>query len=554
MENSSIQHSFEGIIRQLQLFHDDAIRKLTMLEEENQGLKRNLFALKAEPSNEQSLSLPFVLDLLSEMKLEDSIGLFLQLLFKKIEPEHVLEELAVYLNQQLEKNESFRFDEVMIIFIQVINNLYDVPKRALDEFIKLLKKVFISDYDDLDEMEAYYRTALEAMVSVQQRECKKRIGSFLKAEFDLTASNLINSNHPELITKYMYTLLFHTLENELSTFYKQRVLPEWPFLDANVDKERFYRFLWYGVLQKVDGQLVGESKEALAFLGNFKDPEIELYTVIYDLRNRSKTIKHEDLSNVEKLLAATSFYKLEKQAIGSMLQQEVKTELEIAIVSDIASRPKWSVVDEVLQIKKNTKECPHCDHVRLVIEEVQVNVYQNKAVNGAIVHEVLRCSVCQRVYLNGKDIPKLKKNAGSREVKVNLDPAQYRPEEKKSVISKPAVLPGAGVSFVWPSTAAEETSSPGSSDGLFKEESNLHRLGYRITGLNRIQRWDILVRKVIPRLPLKEIVYTVANNVKIRKRQVGGKHKFAYAISEWEHDLERLKQEYYKSNFVWPQY
>ncbi|SDO86877.1 hypothetical protein SAMN04487897_1257 [Paenibacillus sp. yr247] len=123
----------------------------------------------------------------------------------------------------------------------------------------------------------------------------------------------------------------------------------------------------------------------------------------------------------------------------------------------------------------------------------------------------------------------------------------------KSVVITP-VTPTTNEYFAWPSTEAKESQGQSDKEGNFREETDLHRLGYRITGLNRIQRWDVLVRKVIPKMTLKEIVYTIARNVRLRKSQAGGKTKFAYAIAEWEHDLKSLKQEYYKSNFSWPQY
>lgn len=108
--------------------------------------------------------------------------------------------------------------------------------------------------------------------------------------------------------------------------------------------------------------------------------------------------------------------------------------------------------------------------------------------------------------------------------------------------------------FIWPSTYANETNGTNKLDQDFKEATNLYLLGYKITGLNRQERWEIIEKKVLPKLDLKEIAYTIANNVRLRKRQKDGKRKFAYAIAEWEHDLKELKEKYYKSNFLWPHY
>jgi hypothetical protein len=86
----------------------------------------------------------------------------------------------------------------------------------------------------------------------------------------------------------------------------------------------------------------------------------------------------------------------------------------------------------------------------------------------------------------------------------------------------------------------------------YNDESRIHQLGYKITGLTRMRRWEILQKKVIPQVPLQDIVFTIAGHIKSRKSQVNGEVKFAHAIAEWSHDLNRLKKEYYKNDFKWP--
>lgn len=109
-------------------------------------------------------------------------------------------------------------------------------------------------------------------------------------------------------------------------------------------------------------------------------------------------------------------------------------------------------------------------------------------------------------------------------------------------------------SFKWPSTDATESNKNTNIEGSFRLETDLRKLGYQITGLSRQHRWNILKTKAIPKLPLREIANTIANNVRLRKAQIGGKEKFAYAIAEWEYDLNRLKKEYYRSDFTWPKF
>jgi hypothetical protein len=115
------------------------------------------------------------------------------------------------------------------------------------------------------------------------------------------------------------------------------------------------------------------------------------------------------------------------------------------------------------------------------------------------------------------------------------------------------------VDFPWPSTEAVE--SPGSPGGgassvELRNETPLRQLGYQITGTSRGERWRILTEAAVPQLGLREVAYTIAENCCRCKRQRGGRERYEYAIGEWEHDLARLKREYYGAGygarFHWP--
>jgi hypothetical protein len=109
--------------------------------------------------------------------------------------------------------------------------------------------------------------------------------------------------------------------------------------------------------------------------------------------------------------------------------------------------------------------------------------------------------------------------------------------------------------FPWPTTEAEESSGAGESEAEFRADTRLHKQGYRITGLSRADRWEVLKTKAVPNLGLEEVATTIARHCRTRKRQVGGRQKFSHAITEWEHDLARLKTEMYLGHgprFAWP--
>lgn len=111
-------------------------------------------------------------------------------------------------------------------------------------------------------------------------------------------------------------------------------------------------------------------------------------------------------------------------------------------------------------------------------------------------------------------------------------------------------------SFPWPSTTVPETSRPGEvvERTQFQRETALHELGYQIVGLSRPQRQRILTQVALPQLGLREVVETIANHCRTRRAQHDGENRYANALSEWESDLELLKERYWQgpNQFYWP--
>lgn len=120
-------------------------------------------------------------------------------------------------------------------------------------------------------------------------------------------------------------------------------------------------------------------------------------------------------------------------------------------------------------------------------------------------------------------------------------------------------------SFRWPSTPTQDPAEqPGEiplgavSDELedvLRERSRLNDLGYRITGTSRARRWQVLSERAVPELGLQRVAQTIAGFIRLRRTQKGGARRFSYAIAEWRHDLQQLKETYYDRRgrgFTWP--
>ena len=125
------------------------------------------------------------------------------------------------------------------------------------------------------------------------------------------------------------------------------------------------------------------------------------------------------------------------------------------------------------------------------------------------------------------------------------DPSFLDPPKERSRLAGILTHVGAGGTAVPRRRPAPPTEDGGSSTTQLdlSERSDLHRLGYKITGLSRGKRWRVLTERAVPALGLQEVARTIAGHVRRARSQRGGTQRFEYAISEWEHDLARLKSE-----------
>ncbi|OLO26784.1 hypothetical protein BTR23_22125 [Alkalihalophilus pseudofirmus] len=106
--------------------------------------------------------------------------------------------------------------------------------------------------------------------------------------------------------------------------------------------------------------------------------------------------------------------------------------------------------------------------------------------------------------------------------------------------------------FKWPSTEVNDSRAQADNDLELNSKSELRKLGYQITGLTRVKRWEILENKAVPELGLKKVAYTIAYFVRGRKSMKNGEIKNRNSITEWEYDLNRLKEKFYNHDFSWP--
>ncbi|WP_261303997.1 hypothetical protein [Paenibacillus andongensis] len=193
---------------------------------------------------------------------------------------------------------------------------------------------------------------------------------------------------------------------------------------------------------------------------------------------------------------------------------------------------------------EDSETCYRCSGT-LTTETIELASFKYGKIQGYVRTSAWACSVCKYVCANESNLIQIKKQASGCQFQINdwgITPKIMVPvtEPKKH-------------DFQWPSTYAVETLKPGNKDGnRFGLESPLHKLGYKITDSNRSKRWIILENEALPKLGLEKVANVIATNVKARKRQKGGANKYSHAIFEWEYDLKKLKDTYYRRDFQWP--
>lgn len=441
---------------------------------------------------------------------------------------------------------------------------HEAPAEFFQESVSfILDNLFSMNISDLDEMDRLSMEMMTWMKKISGSELGEIVHEYLHYNKVKLNQLIADNNSPDVILTYLSTLLAYDLYSPLRDMMKYLLDEEWPFLDSKIQEEQFAHFLWISSYLSMDAVMLERSNKCRRFIEQVNVPEILLYKIFCDAKDTWEDGDQTTSENIVGLMNQCSlFEEFEKEKLWEEVIRFIEKQEKAADVPQFDSNMKK--VSSIWQIKNSTDHCPHCSQSKLIKEKFLVNGYKKKSEQPQkqVVFELLICDHCQRIYSYDSMNKSLNRALEPYRINVNLDPIEYPP---KKVATKMVATPKntelkthanqkVNGYFAWPSTEAQESKGASGREGNFKEETDLHRLGYKITGLNRRQRWEILVRKAIPKLTLKEIVYTIAQNVRLRKSQAGGKTKFAYAISEWEHDLNRIKQEYYKSNFTWPQY
>ena len=400
--------------------------------------------------------------------------------------------------------------------------------RLLAIIQEILSATDSIDYDS----DALIEKAMEYAIQSIGTNGEQSLREYLKAQHQNVYPALLQRNESHLIRTYFRLLLTFTMKQVLQESLKHMVTVEWSFLVSSMSKEDFEFYFWYSYLFDGEQRILDRAKEfypqGMQNVKGFRlfyqaakstDVTEEAYR---EARNTFRSNKN--LTNMEQELV------LEKvdQRIKPRLQSSVKAhEAPIYIITST----EYDKLKQTLGLQRKRMKLP---------------LYQKDKLNQIYLYKevsVWFSKVRGRAFLVNKEYREFSKQIAPLVIKTGEMRYTLPPEGKAGIQSS---------SFVWPSTEVKKKKeNPKNEEKTLNETSELKRLGYQITGVNRAKRWQAL-ELAVPKIGLKKVVGIISYNILLRKGQKNGERKFAYAIAEWEHDLEKLKKHYYRNDFKWP--
>ena len=452
--------------------------------------------------------------------------------------EQSITKLIRYLEESINKNDSQMINGILDKMIRLNR---EIGTNVLSEFLKLVTRIFENEHDS----NVYHATIL-FLQSFQQNS---QVESYLVNHNRTINNKIIKTNQAETITLLAKTY-FKTSDKMLFTKYMDLLINQWLQNDDGMGKESFIQLLWYSFICEKDEQFVNSAKKSSFYLKE-DDPEIGLYRAFKNTNNGiiNPTSGKEILNSI--ITGINSFDQNETNRILNVMNKRMDQMIKD---SNKKHKPSNHIVKQLPQkeLRKMAKvtRLPSEEKVlpgtkiKLQEEWIELITYkrnENKELQQYIKVKVLSHNGTGKAYVTSSEIQEINQKKGKNSIMI-VDFNEKSPSQQIQ-IDQP---------FVWPSTEIKgNTDINLQENSLLHEESELKKIGYQITGLNREKRWSLL-EKAVKQIGLKSVVYTIAQNVKLRKGQKNGEIKYKYAITEWEYDLAKLKKHFFRNDFYWP--
>ncbi|MDF2036337.1 hypothetical protein P2R12_04935 [Cytobacillus oceanisediminis] len=405
--------------------------------------------------------------------------------------------------------------------------IHQQDEEIKNRFFTLVKLIVLEEEAEADEQyDRMIKSMYDILIELRSSNLHDATYNFLKENNEKMFDLVLLLNEPVIITKYLRLLFSYRFEDEVKSALTHILDVEWGFLDSSLTRDDFTFFLWYCFLFNLVGDLIDVGGHSLKWFDE-QVKGISLYNYIMDDRQDGQAGLQDEIALFTQSVTLLDF---EKESIINKAKAIKNQPEPLKFLNDVYSVDSTLIpyLTEKYKLKKRFCSLPLFN-------------YRSDQMIERYVESVLYVSPDRRKAFIEKD-------------KMNQLLKHNKPLVSKTK-SYQEIEPGAGIStssFAWPSTEIKDNKSEVESDEkVLNEKSDLKMMGYQISGLTRARRWEIL-EKAVPKLGLKKIAYTIAYNVKLRKGQKNGLNKFHHAITEWEHDLAKLKKLYYKKDFNWP--
>ncbi|WP_186429852.1 hypothetical protein [Clostridium sp. BSD9I1] len=182
-------------------------------------------------------------------------------------------------------------------------------------------------------------------------------------------------------------------------------------------------------------------------------------------------------------------------------------------------------------IGKGNKKCKKCQE-ELYLDIVWLGLFKNKyeqSTSAFIECPVLYCTKCKLYYINNIFKKEIQKKIGKNVIKIGT------PKENE-------IKPNDNVNI-----ERKLYKEDGNKDNLTKDnayfdslnkKSELYKLGYNVSKLNKEERKQILLYKAIPELGIDNILSLLNYLVELRKNN----KRYVKAVAAWKCDIELLEK------------
>lgn len=407
--------------------------------------------------------------------------------------------------------------------------------------LKQLCDLFLIQFKN-SKVEIFYNT-IKLLNYCEGTLGKANIDAVLQSRIDRMDANIYECFNLALSLELLHTYLIFDKE-ALKTLFID-MYSDWKHFDGQVNDITFEKLLWYGFLLDND-KVIEEQVTQYSTLIKSDNWGIKFYRVIIKNLSNSGHLDQEKFKlAIKRFNELVTFSTAEKERITQRILYRIENKTKESEKVIIKKRIENNITKEV------TRLSPYNLPTGVILKDINQDiiihlaVYENKNMKKIIKTirvEALTNKTSKGIYVNKPVLKKIREEEKPGYIHV-IDGKKAKFKENKK--SKDEL-------FKWPSTDVSSTGTDANNDfnGL-NEKSALRKMGYQITNTTKEQRWRILQRAV-PDIGLKKVVYTIAGNVKLRIGQRNGANKFSYAISEWQHDLAKLKNKYYKQDFKWP--